>query len=37
LTAVAVDLETGEEVLFDTQTDRLGPEHIMASTALVPD
>ncbi len=25
LTVVAVDLETGDEVLFDTQTDRLGP------------
>jgi NTE family protein len=37
LTVVAVDLETGEEVLFDTRTDRLGPEHIMASNALIPD
>jgi NTE family protein len=37
LTVVAVDLETGDEVLFDTKTDRLGPEHIMASNALLPD
>jgi NTE family protein len=37
LTVVAVDLETGDEVLFDTRTDRLGPEHIMASNALIPD
>jgi NTE family protein len=37
LTVVAVDLETGDEVLFDTKTDRLGLEHIMASNALLPD
>jgi NTE family protein len=37
LTVVAVDLETGDEVLFDTQTDRLGPEHIMTRNALLPD
>jgi len=27
LTVVAVDLETGDQVLFDARTDRLGPEH----------
>jgi NTE family protein len=37
LTVVAVDLETGDEVLFDTRTGRIGPEHIMASNALLPD
>jgi NTE family protein len=37
LTVVAVDLETGDEVLFDTRADRIGPEHIMASNALIPD
>nr|WP_246215846.1 patatin-like phospholipase family protein [Microvirga makkahensis] len=37
LTMVAVDLETGDEVLFDTRSGRLGPEHIIASNALVPD
>lgn len=37
LTVLATDLETGEEVPFDTQRQRIGPEHIMASAALVPD
>ena len=37
LTVVAVDLETGEEVLFDTERHRLGPEHIMASGAMLVD
>jgi NTE family protein len=37
LTVVTVDLETGDEVLFGSRTDRIGPEHIMASNALVPD
>ena len=32
---VAVDLETGEEVVFDTERDRIGPEHIMASGAML--
>jgi len=34
---VTVDLETGDEVVFDTRTDRIGPEHLMASSALFPD
>ena len=33
---VAVDLETGDEVFFDTVRDRIGPEHIMASAAIIP-
>jgi NTE family protein len=37
LTVVAIDLESGEEVLFDTRTDRIGPEHIIASCALLPE
>ena len=37
LTVVTVDLESGDEVLFDTRTDRVGPEHIMAGGGLVPD
>jgi NTE family protein len=37
LTALAVDLESGDEVLFDTRRDRIGPEHILASAALMPD
>lgn len=31
-----VDVETGEEVIFDTQRDRIRPEHILASTAITP-
>jgi NTE family protein len=33
-TATAVDLETGEDVVFDTTTTQIGPEHIRASAAL---
>ncbi len=33
---VCVDLETGDEVFFDTIRDRIGPEHIMASAAITP-
>src|SRR3954451_10538832 len=32
----AIDLETGDEVFFDTVRDRIGPEHIMASAAIIP-
>ncbi len=32
----AVNVETGNNVFFDTQKERLGPEHIMASGALPP-
>ncbi|WP_158047623.1 patatin-like phospholipase family protein [Skermanella pratensis] len=35
-TAACVDLETGDEVYFDTARDRIGPEHILASTAITP-
>lgn len=34
--AIAVDLETGEEVAFDTRTDRVGIDHVRASGALPP-
>ena len=34
--ALAVELETGREALFDTATARLGPDHIRASGALMP-
>ena len=37
LSIVATDLESGEEVLFDSRADRIGPEHIMASCALLPE
>jgi NTE family protein len=33
---VCVDLESGDEVFFDTVRDRIGPEHIMASAAITP-
>lgn len=35
-TASAVDLESGEDVAFDTSHTRLGPDHIRASGALLP-
>ncbi len=34
---VAVDLETGDEVLFDTREGWIGPEHVTASCALIPE
>jgi NTE family protein len=34
--AIAVDLETGEEVAFDNRTGRLGIDHVRASGALPP-
>lgn len=36
LTVGSVDIETGDEVFFDTTRDRIGPEHILASTAITP-
>lgn len=33
-TATAVDLETGDDVVFDTRTDPVGADHIRASAAL---
>lgn len=36
LSITAVDLETGEDVLFDTGIDMFGPDHIRASAALLP-
>jgi NTE family protein len=36
LTVLCVDLETGDEVAFDTARDRIGPDHILASTAITP-
>ena len=35
LTAVAVDVETGEEVLLDTARQRLSADHVRASAALL--
>lgn len=35
-TAVCVDLETGEEVCFDTDRDEITPEHLLAITAITP-
>ena len=37
VSAVAVDVETGEEVVFDTRNERIGVEHLLASAALIPD
>ena len=36
LTVGCVDLETGEEVYFDTAQEVVRPEHILASTAILP-
>ncbi len=36
LTVACVDIETGDEVVFDTSRHRIGPEHILASTAITP-
>ena len=33
----AVDVETGEQVAFDTERERIDVDHIMASAALIPD
>jgi NTE family protein len=36
LTIGCVDIETGDEVYFDTQATAIRPEHIMASAAILP-
>ena len=36
LSVCAVDLDSGQSVVFDTQKQRITPEHIMASGALPP-
>jgi NTE family protein len=36
LTVTCVDLESGDEVYFDNTRDVIGPEHILASTAITP-
>ncbi|MEH3146649.1 MAG: patatin-like phospholipase family protein [Methylobacterium frigidaeris] len=36
VTVACVDLTTGEEVLFDSARERIRPEHLLASTAIVP-
>ena len=36
LTIGCVDIETGEEVYFDTAREKVRPEHILASTAILP-
>jgi NTE family protein len=37
LTLNATDIETGEEMLFDSRRDRLSPLHFLATTAFLPD
>ena len=37
LSVLALDLASGEEVVFEAGTDRIGPDHLMASAALIPD
>jgi NTE family protein len=36
LTLVCVDLESGEEVVFDTAKQAIGPEHLLATSAIPP-
>lgn len=36
-TCQAVDLESGDPVLFDNRNHRIGPEHVIASCALIPE
>ncbi len=36
LTLGCVDLESGDEVLFDNTRDTIGPEHVLASAAITP-
>jgi NTE family protein len=36
LSVVCVDLETGDEVVFDNTREEIKPEHIVASTAITP-
>lgn len=36
LTVACVDIESGEEVYFDTARETIRPEHILASTAILP-
>lgn len=36
LTVACVDVETGDEVYFDTSREVVGPRHILASTAIMP-
>jgi NTE family protein len=36
LSVCCVDIETGDEVVFDTTRNRIGPDHILASTAMTP-
>ncbi|WP_375427383.1 patatin-like phospholipase family protein [uncultured Sphingomonas sp.] len=36
LSIAAVDLESGADALFDSTRDRLGPDHVRASSALLP-
>ena len=36
LSICCVDIETGDEVVFDSARERIGPEHILASAAITP-
>ncbi|HEU6442800.1 MAG TPA: patatin-like phospholipase family protein [Microvirga sp.] len=35
-TGVCVDVETGEEIVFDTAREEIGPEHLLATSAIMP-
>ena len=36
LSIITIDMESGEEVWFDNWTHEIGPEHLLAATALAP-
>jgi NTE family protein len=36
LSIITINIESGEEVWFDNWKDEIGPEHLMAATALAP-
>jgi len=37
VSVIAVDVQTGAEVVFDSARERITPDHILASAALIPD
>lgn len=36
LTVVCVDIETGEEICFDTAHEKIAPDHLLATSAITP-
>jgi NTE family protein len=36
ITVTAIDVESGEDIVFDTRSTRIGPEHLQASASFLP-